>query len=59
MKKLFSEGKSFTEISFIMKISFWTVKYNCDEKYREQIKKRSKISYNLSGRKDRRKNGKS
>lgn len=39
IKKLATEGKTAMEISFLTKISFWTIKYHIDENYRNQIKK--------------------
>ena len=54
MERLHSEGKSVMEIAFEMKISFYTIKYHLEEKYRDGIKSRQRELYK---NKPRRKNG--
>ena len=38
IKKLHLDGMSFMNIAFKTKISFWTVKYHLDKKYRDSVR---------------------
>lgn len=37
IKKLHSKGMSLMEIAIEKKLSFWTVKYHLDEKYKQSV----------------------
>lgn len=58
MEKLYSDGLSLSEISIKKKISFWTVKYHLDKKYKESVVKNNYKRNKEIAKQKAKKNGK-